>query len=1253
MSDKKINIIYKLIDQTKAGFASISKSLDEVASKTKKTDSAFSEMTKKMMTFGATFLSLSFAKDAISKFEAVEQSILKLQAVLKVTGRGEELGGIEHLNDVAKNIKKATGISTVDTRDAMALLATQTNIAAGNFDRVTSIAADLSQLMGTDMQSSARMLTKALIGDEESMAAMARGGLKVNKATIEQYQQLLKNGKAYEAQNFLLESIEKKSKGVAAAMMTPIKQVKADISSATTTIGKAIVEDLINPIILGMKDAFGSQPINKLASSIIEFVSNSKTEISEFASYISGAFIGAINGASKYFDYTLARIKETIKLKNALAMMDAKTLIEEEKLTLVIRERNKLVRSGDFKAAKELEEVGLKKIIEHWSDFDKIIHNYNIELNKIKFIKMDYAWVNKLVEGFSKVSSWIGDVIKGAGKILSYIPGLSKLGTVIGRAFSFASKAFAPMDVAFRTIQAIVDILKGSYKAALIDVGLILIDLFVEPLNLAMKLTGWLIEKATGKKIEFFSSLDKQIASVKELKQAYIDTAVANKKTADAQSKLAELKSPKAVKERKDNKAKTDAKAALINANKKKENKDNARKQKALDDKKAAEEAAKAEADRIKSALKEYGSYYKQYIVNNTKEDQNYLEFVKSKYGKILFTLNKNQKDQIRKLYEEDRDYAIYIEGLKLDGKRLLNEDEFNATKNANDELHKNSKASIDKRVEDTKKAYKTFTSWFSGVYGRDYLKADDKTQKAALEAYVAVDKKKKKNLEDYVKWFKGTYGKDLLDAEEDIQEKAEKIYGELTDKQKDKWNNFLGWFLNTFKVSFVNASEDIQNAGQEAFSGDDLKRKWEAFADYYKNNLGKTIKDATKTQLDDAYKTWEDGLNDIKSATQEAVEGFFEAPADGKVAAFFKPFLDTANKAASTFVNSMFNPTDALGSGLTGALTGGITSIFTGLFNTLFGPEFQSKTVAEYAEEAFDDMVDNTNKALDKIGKEETLVGKQVDLLEKMKKAGEKLTVEKAVGMGVDPLMAIEAGTDIVKLQKLLLEREKQIQQDKIDLQRKDVTFMEGKIADVGGVAANELERIALRNKLQSDNGDFMGSGSADAIRYAELERSLRDVKDKYGLSTTEAYNTPALLSTLKDQLATLKIDFYTNASENLGKVLDLTKEIKDLKPDTSKNMKLLESVSNPDASVNTPVGGISVQSLSTPSTSIIANATKITADASGMTTNAEIFLKSIDQKLSSGRSAVVLTDNGKQLSEAIFYLIQDAQKNGSLPSF
>lgn len=122
----------------------------------------------------------------------------------------------------------------------------------------------------------------------------------------------------------------------------------------------------------------------------------------------------------------------------------------------------------------------------------------------------------------------------------------------------------------------------------------------------------------------------------------------------------------------------------------------------------------------------------------------------------------------------------------------------------------------------------------------------------------------------------------------------------------------------------------------------------------------------------EDAYETGLNLATDFKGELNKQVNKIFTS-ADG----IMKPVTQGMQGMFGMLGGSM------LGGALGGLAIQGITSIFNGLFGGA------GKTVAQVAEEQFDKMIDNTNRALEGIGREKTIAEKQIAVLKELKGQG------------------------------------------------------------------------------------------------------------------------------------------------------------------------------------------------------------------------------------------------------------------------
>ncbi|NOX39759.1 MAG: hypothetical protein GXP05_04395 [Alphaproteobacteria bacterium] len=122
------------------------------------------------------------------------------------------------------------------------------NIAGDVFIRTQQLALDLSARLGTDLQSSAIMLGKALNDPVVGLSALQRVGISFTKQQKDQILAMTKAGKVAEAQKLILAELEKQYGGQAAALA---KTDTGKIAQAWNSIGDALekVGAIVLPIL--------------------------------------------------------------------------------------------------------------------------------------------------------------------------------------------------------------------------------------------------------------------------------------------------------------------------------------------------------------------------------------------------------------------------------------------------------------------------------------------------------------------------------------------------------------------------------------------------------------------------------------------------------------------------------------------------------------------------------------------------------------------------------------------------------------------------------------------------------------------------------------------------------------------------------------------------------------------------------------------------------------------------------------------
>ncbi len=152
--------------------------------------------------------------------EMIEQEKVSARTanVIETTGKAAGVSQ-RHVEALAEKLQDLTGSQDDVIQSGANVLLTFTKIGArgGVFDRATAISNDLSVALGRDMPASARLVGRALNDPVKGLGALARAGVQFTDQQKEQIKTLAESGKTVEAQNIVLDALEKRFKGAAAA----------------------------------------------------------------------------------------------------------------------------------------------------------------------------------------------------------------------------------------------------------------------------------------------------------------------------------------------------------------------------------------------------------------------------------------------------------------------------------------------------------------------------------------------------------------------------------------------------------------------------------------------------------------------------------------------------------------------------------------------------------------------------------------------------------------------------------------------------------------------------------------------------------------------------------------------------------------------------------------------------------------------------------------------------------------------------
>jgi hypothetical protein len=169
--------------------------------------------------FGALFATL---KVGIGEFKQHALVAAQTDAVIKSTGGSANVTA-KQIDQLASSMMKKTGIDDETIQSGENMLLTFTNIrnevGKGNdvFNQSTSILADMSTALGTDMSKSAIQLGKALNDPIKGISALRRVGVSFTDAQTAMIQKMVESGDTMGAQKLILAELTKEFGGSAEA----------------------------------------------------------------------------------------------------------------------------------------------------------------------------------------------------------------------------------------------------------------------------------------------------------------------------------------------------------------------------------------------------------------------------------------------------------------------------------------------------------------------------------------------------------------------------------------------------------------------------------------------------------------------------------------------------------------------------------------------------------------------------------------------------------------------------------------------------------------------------------------------------------------------------------------------------------------------------------------------------------------------------------------------------------------------------
>jgi hypothetical protein len=150
---------------------------------------------------------VSSLRGAVRAGMEAEQAQLRLEAVLRATGNTANLTSAE-LTRMAESMQGRLGFDDETVKRSMAVMLTFRQVTREHFGEAMEVAANLSRVLGTDLQSSVLQLGKALEDPEQRLTALTRSGVSFTAVQKEMIRDLVDTGRQGEAITLILQTMK-------------------------------------------------------------------------------------------------------------------------------------------------------------------------------------------------------------------------------------------------------------------------------------------------------------------------------------------------------------------------------------------------------------------------------------------------------------------------------------------------------------------------------------------------------------------------------------------------------------------------------------------------------------------------------------------------------------------------------------------------------------------------------------------------------------------------------------------------------------------------------------------------------------------------------------------------------------------------------------------------------------------------------------------------------------------------------------
>lgn len=253
----------------------IFKAVDNVTGSAGKVQKSLGGLTKAIGALGVGFAAGAIAKKFLDETTQAQAAVAQLEATLKSTG-GAAGRTSEQLQAQASALQKVTTFGDDAIISMQSVLGTFTQIKGTNFDAATVSILDLATKMGTDLQSAAVQVGKALNDPIRGVTSLSRAGVQFSVEQKDLIKSLVDTGKTAEAQAIILKELEVQFGGSAKAARNTLGGALSALSNAfgdlfeLTEQGTSGAVDSINALTETLQDPNTIEAAQALGSAIAD-----------------------------------------------------------------------------------------------------------------------------------------------------------------------------------------------------------------------------------------------------------------------------------------------------------------------------------------------------------------------------------------------------------------------------------------------------------------------------------------------------------------------------------------------------------------------------------------------------------------------------------------------------------------------------------------------------------------------------------------------------------------------------------------------------------------------------------------------------------------------------------------------------------------------------------------------------------------------------------------------------------------------